>query len=89
MENLVIISMLLGYVWGVAGIVAWPGVSWKPGAAVVVGAAAWLIAHEAMPPEPAVEAAAILIFLVVMFARERLHPFPTERRKPSKAPEAD
>lgn len=74
MNNLAVIVMLAGYVWGVAGLLAYPGLSWKPGAVIVIATALWLLQHDAMPPEPYIEAGAILIFIALSFARGRLYP---------------
>ena len=72
MNSLAVLGMLAGYIWGVAGVLAYPGISWKPGAIITVACAAWLLKHDAMPAEPYIEAGAILTFLVLSFARERL-----------------
>ncbi len=74
MDNLALIGLLGGFIWGTAGIVGYPGVAWKPGAIITVAAAIWLLKHDAMPPEPLVEAGAIGIFLVLMSALKRRHP---------------
>lgn len=81
MANLAIVVMLAGYVWGVAAMVGFPGVSWKPGAALTVGSALWLVGHDAMPPEPLIEAAAIIIFLALLAIQKRRYP-PSRAKKP-------
>jgi hypothetical protein len=80
METLARVGLLVGYVWGAAGIVGYPRVWWVPGAALMVGCLLWLIAHHAIPPEPLVEAGAIVIFLGLMFARGRLFPTKGEEK---------
>jgi hypothetical protein len=69
MESLALVGLLVGYTWGAAGVLGYPGVSWKPGAAMAVLAALWLVSNGSMSPE-LVEACAVAIFLVLMFARE-------------------
>jgi hypothetical protein len=69
MENLAMVGLLVGYTWGAAGILGYPGVSWKPGAIIAVACAVWLAANHAMSPE-IIEACAVIIFLALMFARE-------------------
>jgi hypothetical protein len=71
MTSLLLVGLVGGYIWGVAGMVGFPGVSWKPGAVLTVACAVWLVAHDAMPAEPLVEAGAIGIFLVLMGAQKR------------------
>jgi hypothetical protein len=73
MENLALVGLLVGYTWGSAGVLGYPGVSWKPGALLAVGAALWLVSNGAMSPE-LVEAGAVGIFLLLMFARPWLVP---------------
>jgi hypothetical protein len=83
MENVALVGLGVGYIWGAAGILGYPGVSWKPGAVVAVLAALWLVSNGAMSPE-LVEAGAVIIFLVLMFAREWLAPTkPAEKAKPA------
>lgn len=72
MANLLLVGLVGGYIWGVAGMVGFPGVSWKPGALLTVACAVWLVGHDAMPAEPLVEAGAIGIFLVLVGAQKRL-----------------
>lgn len=72
MNSLAVLGMLAGYIWGVAGVLAYPRVSWQPGAVITVACAAWLLHQDAMPAEPFIEAGAVLPFLVLSFARERL-----------------
>lgn len=73
MNTLAVLAMLVGYTWGAAGVLAYPGLSWKPGAFIVVATALWLLRHDAMPPEPYIEAGAILIFIALSFGRDRLY----------------
>ena len=80
MEALARVGLLVGFVWGTAGIVGFPKVWWVPGAALMVGCLLWLISHHGMPPEPLVEAGAIVIFLGLMFARGRLFPTKGEEK---------
>ena len=72
MANLVLVGLVVGYTWGVAGMVGFPGVTWKPGAFLTVACAVWLVGHDAMPAEPLIEAGAIGIFLALMGAKKRL-----------------
>src|SRR4051812_47122138 len=65
MENLMVIGMVTGFIWGTAGLVGYPGVSWKPGALMTVACAVWLVVHDAMPPEPLIEAGAIFLFVLL------------------------
>jgi hypothetical protein len=74
MATVVLLGLLAGYIWGVAGMLGYPGVSWKPGALLTVACAVWRVAHDAAPSEPLIEAAAILIFIALNAARDRLSP---------------
>lgn len=73
MDKLAVIGMLVGFTWGTAGVLAYPGVPWKPGAAMLVACLVWLVAYDAMPPEPFIEAGAIIIFIALSVARDRLY----------------
>ena len=73
MDKLAEIGMVVGFTWGTAGVLAYPGVPWKPGAAMLVASLVWLVAHDAMPPEPLIEAGAIIIFLALSVARDRVY----------------
>jgi hypothetical protein len=72
MDKLAQLGLLAGYIWGTAGLLAYPGVSWKPGALLATGAVFWLIAHDALPDGELIEGLALLIFVLLAVARQRL-----------------
>ena len=72
MDKLAVIALAVGFTWGTAGVLGYPGLSWKPGAAMTVASLLWLVAHDAMPPEPLVEAVAIIIFIALSVTRDRM-----------------
>ena len=84
MDKLAVVGLLVGFTWGTAGILRYPNISWKPGAVLTVACAAWLVSHEAMPPEPLIEAGAIFIFIGLMIAQKRLFPAPQATRTDEK-----
>lgn len=83
MDKLAQIGLLVGFTWGAAGIVGYPGVWWKPGAFLAGFSLAWLIGHDALPPGELIEGLAFLIFIALSIARDRLYPTPREA-KPKK-----
>lgn len=74
MNNLAQIGLLVGYTWGCAGMLVYPGVSWKPGAALAAVSFVWLMRHEALPNIELIEGLALLIFFVLSVARDKLYP---------------
>ncbi len=74
MNNLAQLGLLIGFTWGAAGIVGYPGVQWKQGAVLAGVSLAWLIGHNALPPNELVEGLAFLIFIALSIARDRLYP---------------
>jgi hypothetical protein len=86
MENLALLAMLVGITWGAAGVLGYPNVSWKPGAILAIACALWLAANGAVAPE-IIEASAVMIFLALMFARDRVFP-PKREEKPKGPPQA-
>lgn len=83
MEKVGLVGMLAGCAWSAAGVLGYSGMSWKPGAILSVACALWLVGHEGMPPE-VIEASAVGIFLVLLFARQWL--FPARRQDKRKDP---
>ncbi len=84
MDKLAVIGMAVGFTWGTAGVLGYPGLSWKPGAIMMVAALLWLVAHDATPPEPLIEAGAIIIFIALSVARDRLYPAEREEKAKGK-----
>ena len=72
MDKLAVLGMLVGFTWGTAGVLAYPGITWKPGAIMLVASAVWLVSHGAMPPEPLIEGGAIVVFIALSMGRDRL-----------------
>jgi apolipoprotein N-acyltransferase len=87
MDKLAQIGLLVGFTWGTAGIIGYPGVLWKPGAFLTAAALIWLIGHQAMPPLELVEGLAFLIFAALSVARERLYPTRREEKPAVPGPE--
>jgi apolipoprotein N-acyltransferase len=72
MNTLAQLGLLVGFTWGIAGVLAFPGVSWKPGTILAVVSLVWIVAHEPKPPLDAVEGLALLIFFALSVIRDRM-----------------
>lgn len=77
MNNLAQIGMLVGFTWGTAGVLGYPGVSWKPGAILTAASFAWVVSRDAIPPQELIEGLAFLIFFALSVARDKLYPTKT------------
>ena len=85
MNTLAQTGLLVGFTWGVAGIIGYPGVKWKPGAGLAAVSLAWLIGHDGLPQGELIEGLAFLIFVALTIAKERL--YPTKYAEKPKPPE--
>lgn len=74
MNNLAQIGLLVGFTWGTAGVLGYPGVSWKPGAIMAAVSLALVIGRDAAPPLELIEGLAFLIFFLLSVAKDRLYP---------------
>lgn len=73
MEKLALIGLLTGCAWAGAAVLGYPGVGWKPGAALAVVCAIWLVGRDGVSPE-VIEGCATAVFLVLLFGRQWLFP---------------
>lgn len=87
MDTLTALGLLVGFTWGTAGLLGYPGLSWKPGTLLALGCLFWLATHDALPPEPLIEALAFFIFIGLSIAQKRwLREKPQD--KPAPKPDA-
>lgn len=72
MSGVAQLGLLIGFTWGCAGMLAFPGVAWKPGAVLTVVCLVWIAAHDPKPPLDLIEGLALLIFFGLSVLRDRM-----------------